>query len=38
MPNSKTDFYTIPDDMITSLRLAGDNLFIFFLAGFGMTG
>jgi hypothetical protein len=38
MLNSKTDFYTITDDMMTSLGLAGDNLLTFFLAGFGMTG
>jgi len=38
MSDSKIDFNTIADDMITSLRLAGDNALTFFLAGLGMTG
>lgn len=37
MSNSKTDFNTITDDMMTSLRLAGDNFLTFFLAGLGMA-
>ena len=37
MSNSKTDFNTIIDDMMTSLRLAGDNFLTFFLAGLGMA-
>jgi len=38
MSNSKVDFNTIADDMMTSLGLAGDNFLTFFLAGFGMAG
>ena len=37
MSNSKTNFNTIIDDMMTSLRLAGDNFLTFFLAGLGMA-
>lgn len=37
MSNSKTDFNTITDDMMTSLKLAGDNFLTFFLAGLGMA-
>ena len=37
MSNSKTDFNTITDDMMTSITLAGDNFLTFFLAGLGMA-
>ena len=37
MSNSQTDFNTITDDMMTSLKLAGDNFLTFFLAGLGMA-
>ncbi|MGY5862133.1 MAG: hypothetical protein RTU09_07135 [Candidatus Thorarchaeota archaeon] len=37
MSNEKTDFNTITDDIVTSLRLAGDNFLTFFLASLGMA-
>ena len=38
MSDLKIDFNTIADDMMTNLRLAGDDSLAFFLAGFGRAG
>ena len=37
MSDSKIDFNKISDDVMTILRLAGDDSLTFFLAGLGMA-